>query len=175
MGKGRVPVDVPRRHKNEETGGFTHRTGQSGPTNSMDRPKQCSEIPRFRKPRKKGHSNLFTDLWRELPRRITISAMIVVSIVVLLHFGVQRYQTIRHQRQVQSPLNLPTIILPNESNPDSSPELFWGTYRPGIYFGMSHRSPHSMLFGMMWTTISENINFHHRCSTDKSIKRYLFL
>lgn len=29
-------------------------------------------------------------------------------------------------------------------------ERFWGSYRPGTYFGMKTRDPHSILMGLMW-------------------------
>jgi len=28
--------------------------------------------------------------------------------------------------------------------------MFWGTYRPGVYFGLRPRAPKSMIFGLMW-------------------------
>lgn len=34
------------------------------------------------------------------------------------------------------------------------PERFWGTYRPGVYFGMKHRHPTSLLTGIMWLSPS---------------------
>lgn len=30
------------------------------------------------------------------------------------------------------------------------PEQFWGSYRPGVYFGLKTRHPHSMVTGLMW-------------------------
>lgn len=30
------------------------------------------------------------------------------------------------------------------------PERFWGSYRPGTYFGLKSRDPHSLLTGLMW-------------------------
>jgi len=32
--------------------------------------------------------------------------------------------------------------------------LFWGTYRPSLYFGTRHRSPESILTGLMWFDIA---------------------
>lgn len=36
-----------------------------------------------------------------------------------------------------------------KSGPDV-PERFWGSYRPGNYFGMRTREQHSLLMGLMW-------------------------
>ncbi|CAG4959165.1 unnamed protein product [Colias eurytheme] len=30
------------------------------------------------------------------------------------------------------------------------PERYWGSYRPGVYFGLKSREPRSPVFGMMW-------------------------
>lgn len=30
------------------------------------------------------------------------------------------------------------------------PEQFWGSYRPGVYFGLKTRDPHSLVTGLMW-------------------------
>lgn len=32
----------------------------------------------------------------------------------------------------------------------NDPERYWGSYRPGTYFGMKTRDPHSLLMGLMW-------------------------
>lgn len=32
----------------------------------------------------------------------------------------------------------------------NEPERYWGTYRPGTYFGMKTRDPHSLQMGLMW-------------------------
>ncbi|KAM9212058.1 mannosyl-oligosaccharide glucosidase [Dugong dugon] len=39
---------------------------------------------------------------------------------------------------------------PNSSSPAVAPDLFWGTYRPHVYFGMKTRSPQPLLTGLMW-------------------------
>lgn len=30
------------------------------------------------------------------------------------------------------------------------PDLFWGAYRPGLYFGLKTRDPQSLVTGLMW-------------------------
>lgn len=30
------------------------------------------------------------------------------------------------------------------------PDAYWGSYRPGTYFGMKTRDPHSLVMGLMW-------------------------
>lgn len=44
----------------------------------------------------------------------------------------------------------PPALPADSSSPAVSPELFWGTYRPHVYFGMKTRSPKPLLTGLMW-------------------------
>ena len=32
-------------------------------------------------------------------------------------------------------------------------ERYWGSYRPGTYFGMKTRDPHSLVMGLMWFSL----------------------
>ena len=41
----------------------------------------------------------------------------------------------------------PPALPPDSSSPAVAPELFWGTYRPHVYFGMKTRSPQPLLTG----------------------------
>ncbi|RKP05923.1 glycoside hydrolase [Thamnocephalis sphaerospora] len=39
--------------------------------------------------------------------------------------------------------------------------LFWGTYRPNLYFGTRPRLPHSVMTGLMWYTLEHHSGFRH--------------
>lgn len=41
----------------------------------------------------------------------------------------------------------PPALPPDSSSPAVAPDLFWGTYRPHVYFGMKTRSPKPLLTG----------------------------
>lgn len=41
----------------------------------------------------------------------------------------------------------PPALSPDSSSPAVAPELFWGTYRPHVYFGMKTRSSKPLLTG----------------------------
>ena len=51
------------------------------------------------------------------------------------------------ETRVHTPLNLPRAV---DKNGLQVPRLYWGSYRPGVYFGLKTRSPADLLFGMMW-------------------------
>lgn len=51
------------------------------------------------------------------------------------------------ETRVNSPLDENKVIFP--VSPDF-PERYWGSFRPGVYFGMKTREPQSLLAGLMW-------------------------
>ncbi|VDO03131.1 unnamed protein product [Rodentolepis nana] len=132
-----------------------------------------AERSRIRKPHKRGRSGFFRDIGSELFQRLLIGLTVFCCLLGVLYFGVQFNQASKRQRQFYTPINLPTVIGPNATAPDQNHELFWGTYRPNIFFGMSHRSPHSMLFGLAWVAFDgKSIAFRHQCTTDGDLKSY---
>nr|CUU99616.1 hypothetical transcript [Hymenolepis microstoma] len=122
--------------------------GSKAPINSKSIFQTGAERSRIPKPHKRGRSGFFWDIG-------------------------SLNQASKRQRQFYTPISLPTVIGPNETAPDHNPELFWGTYRPNVFFGMSHRSPHSMLFGLAWVSFDgKSIVFRHQCTNDGDLKSY---
>ncbi|XP_046386309.1 mannosyl-oligosaccharide glucosidase [Ischnura elegans] len=56
------------------------------------------------------------------------------------------------------------------------PETYWGTYRPGVYFGMKTRSPYSPVMGLMWyfprIMQSQSNNIRHWCEQGDNLGKY---
>ncbi|KAM3172022.1 hypothetical protein ACTXT7_015407 [Hymenolepis weldensis] len=128
---------------------------------------------RIRKPHRKGRSDFFGDIGSEFCKRLCIGLSVFCCVLAVLYFEVQYNQASKRQRQFYTPIDLPTVIGQNGTAPDHNPELFWGTYRPNIFFGMSHRSPHSMLFGLAWVAFDgQSIAFRHQCTNDGDLKGY---
>ena len=50
-------------------------------------------------------------------------------------------------RQAVTLHSAPPALPPDSSSPSVAPDLFWGTYRPHVYFGMKTRSPQPLLTG----------------------------
>lgn len=70
-------------------------------------------------------------------------------VVLALAFGLSGRWVISWLR-VRRALTLhpaPPALPPDSSSPAVAPELFWGTYRPHVYFGMKTRSPKPLLTG----------------------------
>ena len=51
------------------------------------------------------------------------------------------------ETRLNAQLHLPSAV---EKSGIDVPERFWGSYRPGVYFGLKTRSQSDLLFGLMW-------------------------
>ncbi|PIN26107.1 Glucosidase I [Handroanthus impetiginosus] len=51
--------------------------------------------------------------------------------------------------------------------------LYWGTYRPHVYFGIRARTPQSLLAGLMWIGVKDGRYFmRHVCQDSDELKTY---
>ncbi|VDP92010.1 unnamed protein product [Echinostoma caproni] len=100
------------------------------------------------------------------------AVLCVVLAVGLVSTGVHQWYSWRLAQSVKTPLNVPPVI-----TEDSSPsDLFWGTYRPGFYFGLRHRGPQSLIFGLIWTVQDVwNPRFRHVCDPYDGVLSYNWL
>ncbi|XP_054262025.1 mannosyl-oligosaccharide glucosidase [Macrosteles quadrilineatus] len=59
------------------------------------------------------------------------------------------------------------------------PDRYWGSYRPGNYFGLKTREPHSPVFGLMWYFPNrigpEGISIRHWCEQGDRLERYTWI
>ncbi|XP_068607375.1 mannosyl-oligosaccharide glucosidase [Brachionichthys hirsutus] len=71
----------------------------------------------------------------------------------------------------------PPVLDANSSGAKVSPERFWGSYRPQVYFGMKTRSPNSMVTGMMWLRqfSDTDVNLRHTCEQADRLPGYGWL
>ena len=58
-------------------------------------------------------------------------------------------------------------------------DYYWGSYRPGVYFGMKTREPYSLVTGMMWyfpTMLQgDGRGLRHWCTQDDRLERYSWM
>ncbi|XP_049939274.1 mannosyl-oligosaccharide glucosidase [Schistocerca serialis cubense] len=56
------------------------------------------------------------------------------------------------------------------------PDRYWGSYRPGVYFGMKTRDPHSLVTGLMWylphMLRPDGSGIRHWCEQSDNLDRY---
>ncbi|XP_069779447.1 mannosyl-oligosaccharide glucosidase [Narcine bancroftii] len=68
------------------------------------------------------------------------------------------------------------ILNSNSSSPALTPERFWGSYRPQVYFGMKTRSQKSIVTGLMWIQqFKSEVNLRHTCEQDDRLPSYGWL
>ena len=72
------------------------------------------------------------------------------------------------ETRVHTPLKVPKAV---EKTGLQVPNLFWGSYRPGVYFGLKTRSPADLMFGLMWM-IPELRQLRHWCKQDDNLGKF---
>jgi len=95
---------------------------------------------------------------------------LAVVVVVGIVLGYQGYLETR----IYTPLNAPKAVI---NSGLSVPERFWGSYRPGVYFGMKTRStPGDLMTGLMWMLPElikpGDIGLRHWCEQGDNLDRF---
>lgn len=80
--------------------------------------------------------------------KVFINISIGLCIFSLVWFFYALYMRSNLAKRVVTPHPSPPVLDANSSSAKVSPERFWGSYRPQVYFGMKTRSPHSIVTGM---------------------------
>ena len=61
----------------------------------------------------------------------------------------------------------------------NEPDRYWGSYRPGTYFGLKTRDPHSLVTGLMWYfphyVRQDGEGFRHWCEQGDRLDKYAWL
>lgn len=106
------------------------------------------------------------------PYAVAIAFFVLLAVSLLGFLGYQLYIWYL-AGMVKTPIALPGVIASYDST-ESSSSLFWGSYRPGLYFGMKHRSPGAVQMGLMWTLQNgEQPQFRHLCDSNDGVLRYV--
>jgi len=87
-----------------------------------------------------------------------INATTIVSLVVLLFAilvngnwsALVNTWSLRYLPRDLRPINLPKLTFLSQFQGEHGRKYLWGTYRPGLYFGVRSRQPKSTLMGLMW-------------------------
>lgn len=91
------------------------------------------------------------------------------SLTAVLYFVYQGYLETR----VNTPLDYPKVV--RERGLDV-PERYWGTYRPGVYFGMKTRAVQDLHTGLMWFlpryVQQGGLGLRHWCEQGDNLQQY---
>lgn len=79
--------------------------------------------------------------------KVFINISIGLCIFSLIWFFYALYMRSNLAKRVVTLHPSPSVLDANSSSAKVSPERFWGSYRPQVYFGMKTRSPNSMVTG----------------------------
>lgn len=80
--------------------------------------------------------------------KVFINISIGLCIFSLIWFFYALYMRSALAKRVVTLHPSPRVLDANSSSAEVSPERFWGSYRPQVYFGMKTRSPNSVVTGM---------------------------
>ncbi|KAF7217952.1 mannosyl-oligosaccharide glucosidase [Nothobranchius furzeri] len=109
--------------------------------------------------------------------KVFINISIGLCIFSLIWFFYAIYMRSSLARRVATPHPSPRTLDANSSSAKVSPERFWGSYRPQVYFGMKTRSPRSIVAGMMWMRqfSDMDMNLRHTCEQGDHLQGYGWL
>lgn len=109
--------------------------------------------------------------------KVFINISIGLCIFSLIWFFYALYMRSSLAKRVVTLHPSPPVLDANSSSAKVSPERFWGSYRPQVYFGMKTRSPHSVVTGMMWMRQFSDIdvNLRHTCEQGDRLQGYGWL
>ncbi|XP_016568329.2 mannosyl-oligosaccharide glucosidase GCS1 [Capsicum annuum] len=75
--------------------------------------------------------------------------------------------------RVIAPLPAPKLMDLPMFQGDHRESLYWGTYRPQVYFGVRARTPQSLVAGLMWLGVKNGRYFmRHVCQDSDELKQY---
>ncbi|KAL8201349.1 hypothetical protein R6Q57_012688 [Mikania cordata] len=129
--------------------------------------------PRNRKASPKKRSK---DQLRILDVNFVLLGFIIVASLVALFFvfrSVQLSDGDDRLPRVITPFPGPKIMDLEMFQGEQKESLYWGTYRPHVYFGVRARTPESLVAGLMWLGIKDGRYFmRHICQDADDLQTY---
>ncbi|MCI4394790.1 hypothetical protein PGIGA_G00172780 [Pangasianodon gigas] len=125
-------------------------------------------LVRKEKEKKKGKTDI---------SKIFINISIGLCIFSLIWFFYALYMRSALAKRAVTLHSSPRVLDANSTTAAVSPERFWGSYRPQVYFGMKTRSPRSVVTGLMWMRqfSAKGVNLRHTCEQGDRLRSYGWL
>ncbi|XP_017316328.1 mannosyl-oligosaccharide glucosidase [Ictalurus punctatus] len=109
--------------------------------------------------------------------KIFINISIGLCIFSLVWFSYTLYMRSALSRRAVTLHPSPRVLDANSTTAAVSPERFWGSYRPQVYFGMKTRSPKSVVTGLMWMSqiLDNDVKLRHTCEQGDGLSSFGWL
>ena len=108
------------------------------------------------------------------PRDFSSMAKFLIGSSIVCFIAYFAYQGYLETR-LTTPLRAPNAVIRSGL---AEPHRFWGSYRPGVYFGMKTRSPSDLLTGIMWMipelARQNDIGLRHWCEQGDNLGSVLY-
>ncbi|XP_068230220.1 mannosyl-oligosaccharide glucosidase [Palaemon carinicauda] len=97
---------------------------------------------------------------------VIFAGIVILAVAYFLYLGYM-------ETRINTPIAAPKVV---KKFGLAVPERYWGTYRPGVYFGTRTRHPTSLVTGMMWFVAGHFQNnmlaLRHWCDQGDDLSKY---
>ncbi|OMO60462.1 Glycoside hydrolase, family 63, partial [Corchorus capsularis] len=128
---------------------------------------------KHRRDKSKDHGNALRILGANF--KIMIFFTIVAGLIIFFlvsHLITPAAEEAQRPRVV-TPFPAPKIMDLPQFQGEHKESLYWGTYRPHVYFGIRARTPRSLIAGLMWLGVKDGRYFmRHVCQDSDELSTY---
>ncbi|CAN1794618.1 Mannosyl-oligosaccharide glucosidase GCS1 [Linum perenne] len=123
--------------------------------------------------RRDGSSSLIRMLNVDLKIMIAICGAASLIIVFLIYNLMIIPVEVSQRPSVVTPFPSPKLMDLPQFQGKHKESLYWGTYRPQVYFGVRARTPRSLVAGLMWLGVKDGrYEMRHVCQNSDELSKY---
>ncbi|GMI70826.1 glucosidase 1, KNOPF [Hibiscus trionum] len=127
---------------------------------------------KLRRVKTKDHGNALRILNADLKIMLGIGIVSALIVFFLVNHLISSAEEARTPRVV-TPFPAPKIMDLPQFQGEHKESLYWGTYRPHVYFGIRARTPRSLVAGLMWIGVKDGRYFiRHVCQDSDELSTY---
>ncbi|XP_039018132.1 mannosyl-oligosaccharide glucosidase GCS1-like [Hibiscus syriacus] len=136
---------------------------------AFNKPKPTSKVRRVKT---KDHGNALRVLNADLKIMLGIGIVSALIVFFFVNHLISSAEEARRPRVV-TPFPAPKIMDLPQFQGEHKESLYWGTYRPHVYFGIRARTPWSLVAGLMWIGIKDGrYVIRHVCQDSDELSTY---
>ncbi|CAA2997448.1 Hypothetical predicted protein [Olea europaea subsp. europaea] len=97
----------------------------------------------------------------------------LIALFLVNHLINPTEEPVKLKPRVVTPLPAPKLMDLPMFQGEHKESLYWGTYRPHVYFGVRARTPQSLLTRLMWLGVKDGrYSMWHLCQNSDELKTY---